>query len=498
MKLELNWHKYRYFPYEKELANREVKALLKFEKSVESGNGLRLENVKDSKAARKLTYFESYVNGNGIQRTTQSEIESETLVGRRRQSTRYSVHGLHEYKGKFNPQVARALLNIFDAGEGKHILDPFCGSGTTLVEAARLGAHAYGTDLNPLAVLIANAKIISLRTDFSKLRDHFLLIKRQMELKFTPTNQLDERSTYLEKWFEKNVLNEIECVRFAIEREADDLAPVFKVIGSNLIRDYSMQDPRDLRIRRRTSPIPEKPFKQAFYEACEAMLVRIHLGQKVMGVISTDSSAAVRDNTTLRLDELAKPFDCAVTSPPYATALPYIDTQRLSLVWLGMISPKEVAALESELIGSRELRGKMRQTYSESLENNGGNLPSEQADYCLELRRSLGENDGFRRKAVPPLLYRYFCTMKSSMKSTLGVLRPGAKYALIVGHNHTTLGGKRFDIDTPSHLANIATSVGWRVEEIMPLQAYQRYDGYHVGNAVAAESLIVLQKRIGE
>ncbi len=46
-------------------------------------------------------------------------------------------------------------------------------------------------------------------------------------------------------------------------------------------------------------------------------------------------------------------FDAAITSPPYATALPYIDTQRLSLIWLGFASPKEVKVLENNLIGSR-------------------------------------------------------------------------------------------------------------------------------------------------
>lgn len=492
--MELNWHKYRYFPYEKELANREAKALLMSDESVETENGLSFRNIRDSGAAGRLTYFESFLNGSGLEKTSQSKIEAESAVGRRRQSTRYSVHGLHEYKGKFNPQVARALLNIFGAGKGKHVLDPFCGSGTTLVEASRLGANAYGTDLNPLAVLIANAKIICLRTDISVLREFFSRLKRRLELTHTPADQNDERSIYLRKWFDQSVLYEMEAIRIAIEQETSSLAPVFNVICSNLVREYSMQDPRDLRIRRRTTPIPEKPFKQAFYEACEAILERIDLGQKVMGVLNTSSGAFVRDNTSLRTDELGALFDCAVTSPPYATALPYIDTQRLSLVWLGMIPPKQISALESELIGSRELPGKLRKVYKEALEANSINLPIEQADYCLELQNALGEDDGFRRQAVPTLLYRYFGTMKASMASTLDVLCPGAKYALIVGHNHTTLGGKRFDIDTPTHLANIASSVGWRIDEVMPLQAYQRYDGYHVGNAVAAESLIVLQK----
>ena len=51
--------------------------------------------------------------------------------------------------------------------------------------------------------------------------------------------------------------------------------------------------------------------------------------------------------------------------------------------------------------------------------------------------------------------------------------------------------GTRYDIDTPSHLAALAAQTGWKVDELMPLQAYRRY-GYHVGNAVRAETPVVL------
>ena len=90
---------------------------------------------------------------------------------------------------------------------------------------------------------------------------------------------------------------------------------------------------------------------------------------------------------------------------------------------------------------------------------------------------------------MPVLLYRYFASMRNSFRAVRGVT--GAPFALIVGHNHTVLGGTRYDIDTPSHLAALAAQTGWKVDELMPLQAYRRY-GYHVGNAVRAETLVVL------
>jgi site-specific DNA-methyltransferase (cytosine-N4-specific) len=104
-----------------------------------------------------------------------------------------------------------------------------------------------------------------------------------------------------------------------------------------------------------------------------------------------------------------------------------------------------------------------------------------------------GPNDGFRRKAVPQLLYRYFSAMLNSFKAVRKLVKPRGQFALIVGHNHTVLGGVRFDINTPQHLANLATAGGWHIDELVPLQTYQRYFGYHVSNAIEAETLILLR-----
>ena len=90
---------------------------------------------------------------------------------------------------------------------------------------------------------------------------------------------------------------------------------------------------------------------------------------------------------------------------------------------------------------------------------------------------------------MPILLYRCFASMRNGFRAVRGVT--GAPFALIVGHNHTALGGARYDIDTPSRLAALAAQTGWKVDELIPLRTYRRY-GCHVGNAVRAETLIIL------
>lgn len=187
-------------------------------------------------------------------------------------------------------------------------------------------------------------------------------------------------------------------------------------------------------------------------------------------------------------------FDFAITSPPYATALPYIDTQRLSLVWLEMIQARDINYLESELIGSREFKVKAdHDKWSDNLARNTLGLPEEVFDFCLSLMNMLDADDGFRRKALPSLLYRYFNDMSKAFTSVYNLLKDRGHFALIVGHNHTKIGGKRTDINTPYYLGVIGESLGFHIQEVTPLEAYQRY-GLNASNAVEKEALIVFTK----
>lgn len=500
--VSLYWNSYRYFPYEKQLAEREIKVLLQPTKVASTDDGLCVYGHIEEAQLKRLVYFSGYKLNGTVQHTLQHDLErSCTVTGsQRRQSTRYSVHGMHGYKGKFNPQVVRGVLNILGVSQDSKILDPFCGSGTTLVECSHIEMTAIGCDINPLAVYLSNVKLQALAIPEQVLRKRFVMLVNQFEKNGKAKKLLKDDGPHIEyllNWFDEQMLLQIERLKSVIVTLTDEYKDIFLAIASDLIRDYSLQEPTDLRIRRRYTPFPEKPFWDAFKQKATLFLDNLATVQQVVGVKKIGSRAYLLDSRTLNA-ESAFPkqpsgYDAAITSPPYATALPYIDTQRLSLVWLDLLTPAELGSLEAALTGSREFVQAQKACWADALAINSKQLPANIHQYCLRLGKAVSKADGFRRQSVPSLLYRYLSDMQDVFKSLLILMRPSAPFALIVGHNRTTLGGKAFDIDTPALLRGVAKECGWQYEESIPLQTYQRY-GAHMANAVRAETLLVVRK----
>ncbi len=503
MHYRLFWNNYKYFPYEKELALKEVEALLNPQEIYSENEVINIElseTVSANEKLKKLTYFSMVESEN--ETIIPSQVRVEQTAGNstnNRQATRYSAHGIHEYKGKFNPQVVKSLLNIFNVDENSNVIDPFSGSGTTLLECSLQNINAIGLDINPLAVFIANAKQIAISNPAEKIAE----VGNQIIRDFHQSNKifelpinLTEREEYLLKWFPEETFFEIEFLRKSINHNAGPLKNIFLVLLSNLIREYSLQEPADLRIRRRKSPFPEELLIDAYEISINKFVNNIRASQETTGLKVKKNKAINFDSRNLEAQEGVLDlnyFDAGITSPPYATALPYIDTQRLSLVWLGLIPPNEIMPLEGNLIGSREFKNAVKKEWQEKMLSNVSQIPESLFMYCNTLQNALSESDGFRRQAVPVLLYRYLADMMLMFKNLLPYFKKNAPYALIVGHNHTTLGGKRFDINTPKLLVEIAVAVGWIHDESVELQTYKRY-GIHHKNAVNNETLIILRK----
>lgn len=505
----LRLHTYRYFPYELELAKRELSVITGIE-------GCELESDRTTistpvpipdEALNRLTYFSHVGTGGNHRPTVQHLLEVAAKDGSQnqtnRQSTRYSTHGLHEYKGKFNPQIATSLLTLLGADQRSKVLDPFCGSGTCLVEAEQKRIPSVGLDLNPLAVEVSNSKIELLSFPAKQLKavvKEFLRNFRKNRPRFKFQGVNDPRITYLKSWFLEPYLSDIECLKSEISRVPSEEVQRFLTISvSNLLRDYSEQEPADLRIRRRKAPYPEIPLIEQFEQRVSDFIEVLTRTQEIIDCDKVLGKAFIADSrvfsqvSSARKQQFRGKFTHVITSPPYATALPYIDTQRLSLIWMGAIAPENILTKDSELVGSREIRGQKKTKIEQDLLRNANHLPQSIHDYCLKLNNSIGDGDGFRRRAVPALLYRYYSGMFQVLQCIRDNLVSEGMVAMVIGGNRTTLGGIPFNIQTPEDVATLGEASKFRIHEIVPLQTYQRF-GIHAQNAVKTESVVILKK----
>jgi len=143
------------FIYELALAELELEALgAKYEVT----NGLRifkLQGLEDAgELRRRVAYFQKINDA-------YTDYYYITRKNRMRSVNQYLTHWIYPYKGKFHPQMIRALLNIIGLQRGETVLDPFIGSGTTAVEAQLLGVNCVGYDISPLCVIQSRVKTIA-------------------------------------------------------------------------------------------------------------------------------------------------------------------------------------------------------------------------------------------------------------------------------------------------------------------------------------------------
>jgi site-specific DNA-methyltransferase (cytosine-N4-specific) len=175
-----------------------------------------------------------------------------------RRCLRYGTHGLHEYRGKFFPQLVRSLINIANVPANGIVADPFCGSGTTMVETIMSKRKSLGLDMNPLSVFMAQTKCRILGVRFNALEKAYLEVRSAL---LTPRKQKKSQTwisrlpqvdrAYLADWFDGPILDELDEIATCVETRTRGAIKDFMFLClSNILRRVSWQKLDDLRVRR--------------------------------------------------------------------------------------------------------------------------------------------------------------------------------------------------------------------------------------------------------
>lgn len=423
-----------------------------------------------------------------------------------RKDPKYATHGLHAYKGKFYPQLAKSLLNTSGIDCGASVLDPYCGSGTVPLECLLNGYRAYGFDMNPLAAKIARAKTGILFVDPEKIDSaaHSLVSSFPDE---TPSLSLEQfpEATHAEllSWFPEPVLAKLNFLLRKIRLLGhSSLIDYFEIIVSSIVREVSHQEPIDLRIRRRKVPLTDAPVFELFSKRLAHQLKRLEKYWTVAArqpgprfapsIIEGDS----RNHSSFELAGIdSDSIDCVVTSPPYATALPYIDTDRLSILALMGIPASKRAKVEQNLTGSREIRVKEKTAFENELLMGNAALPKQVvATLTSIMDGNRGDDAGFRRKNMPALLLRYFRDIRQTLEQVKRVMKQGAFAYYVVGDSRTKIQGEWFAIPTCQHVNQIADELGFEVLPYIPIDVTTERS-LHMKNAITENDILIFKKR---
>lgn len=499
---------YRLWPYEELLRTREVEKLAATNAKPQGTNLLVDVSCRRYPPLKRLAFSHSVQEGQGAsEKTWQTILENGIgLAEASRKDPKYVTHGLHQYKGKFYPQLAKSLINLAGLRDGARILDPFCGSGTTLLEGYLNGLVSYGCDLNPLAAKIARAKVGILELNPMLVTESIDTLIEKLRAAPSPlpkeTDQFDVKAIdEIITWFPQPVVWKLNWVLRAIRSvSAGILQDFLEVILSSIIRDVSEQEPDDLRIRRRKQPIQDADVLGLFHQRLVVMYDRLISFWSIRGYSPCKFrkpiaiAADARDRTSFETMGVGRDsIDFVLTSPPYATALPYIDTDRLSLLVLLGMTAADRRPLEQHLTGSREITTSARISFEAELSHNN-DLPENISTFLRELYATISQADvGFRRKNMPALLFRFFLDMKRVFENVYWVMRQNTLATVVLGDNTTNVDGHSIVIPTTKLIQDIGISVGLELLEEIPITVTTE-DLFHMKNAIKRNLVLVFHK----
>lgn len=372
------------------------------------------------------------------------------------------IRPIHPFPARMAPAIAIGELQAYD-GSSLAVLDPMAGSGTTVVHAKMLGHRARGFDIDPLAVITANAWCTSMPASSFNAAAESVLNGARKRLRTVrardayPVNADDETKEFARYWFHLYARKQLRALSEAILRvdrrsvrnllwTAYSRMIITKSNGVSLAMDVSHSRPH--RVYDKSPSLPFTSFPRAVEYICRSspFLWNCRLDMK------SRPPAILSPGDARRLPTRSQSVDIVITSPPYLNAIDYLRCSKFALVWMSH-AVSEIRRTRSISIGAEV----GRKTYG----SNG-----------LEWRGAID-----RWNELPArwqhILYRYVCDMTETLREVRRVLKPGGSAVFVVGDSMI----KGVLISNSTIISTLAEGTGLRVmgTKVRPLEPSRRY-----------------------
>ena len=385
------------------------------------------------------------------------------------------AHGWYRFVLSFPPHLVREYLARFELDATATVLDPFCGTGTTLVEAKKLGIPSVGAEALPIAHLASRTKV-DWRPDPDRLVTHAELvadkalttleadgitdapmaeIPNEVCLRSLPQEQFH---LLLKNSISSLPLHKTLVLLEAIDSEGDQLLASHERLA---LASLLPSDIGNLRFGPEVGVGRIKPDAPVVSKWLNRMR---RMADDLRRLTAMDQvSASVHHGDARRIEHHVngKTVDAVITSPPYPNEKDYTRTARLESVFLGYMGGRG----DLQRSKKRLVRSNTRGVYKEDHDDRW--IPTrskihEVADRIEARRIELSKNSGFER-TYHRVTRLYFGGMARHFASLSKVLRPGARLAYVVGDQASYL---RVMIRTGRLLGEVACELGYEVEGI--------------------------------
>ena len=332
------------------------------------------------------------------------------------EATKRYTHGFHSYPAMMIPQVALRLITQYSK-EGDILLDPFCGSGSVLVEAKIAQRYSWGVDLNPLAILIARVKTTPINPSIL-CKEYYRLVEQVQKM---PDSEVQSpRFFNINFWFKEAVIESLAKIRIAIDEISDtSVREFFQVVFSETVRLSSNSRSHEFKLLR---------YPQEKLENYYPNVIRIFRGQAEANIQRMENfykasstnvwSKVIQGDSTKPLEAIEfGTVDIIVTSPPYGdsrTTVAYGQFSRLPSQWLGLM-PEKAPDIDKEMLGGNLSHCK------------DAKLPSFRLSETIDL---VAERDEKRAKQI----LVFYLDLSKCLRNIANYLKPRGYACIVIGN----------------------------------------------------------------
>lgn len=375
------------------------------------------------------------------------------------------THQIHPYPAKLLPHIANFFVRASSISKpGKTVLDPFCGSGTVALETSLAGAKPIVSDANPFALLLTKVKTTPYEIPDLIATAHKLHARIKRIRTADPISVVNEHL-----WYSRSTKKALEKIlRAVMEVDDHDHRDFFRICFSVVARRLSYADPAvnvPVRIKEKPSLSDSanegirKHLKwletvspdEEFNRVVQLNIGRVHAtnlafpNRRPATIVGGDARHLVGNDSRRRP---AGSVPLTITSPPYGSAQKYIRASSLSLNWLSLCPPGELAALEGHSIGREHLSSK----------NNPTNYQA--VDHLSTKFRKLVERIRTKNSIRGAITETYFHELGDALCEMERVTTPGGYVILVLGNN--TVAG--FNVKNDRFATEIMLELGFSLE----------------------------------